>query len=1128
MRRGGAVAWLLCALVCPTAVRAAQAVTSFTLVNADSDADIGPLNDGDTLNLATLPTRNLNVRANTSPATVGSVRFGLDGIPNYKTENVAPYALAGDNGGNYNPWTPAVGQHTLTATPYTEGGAGGTAGTALTVGFTVVDQAAGASAILYLYGSVPPALAGHQLRLNDAGGKGFSQFAQALRDVGLEPVEALDTTVTLDAATLAQYHVVIFSSNNRRFTAAEQNAVVAFVNAGGGILLFSDSGFGFEEGRASDNDIAQHFNLLIHHDNYGGVYTISQYTQPHFITDGITFKGEGVSMVRVLGAPAVQLAECQGGAKKLHDDDGPIQASDSVLAVAEVGLGRVAVTFDRNTFFNPPGAGTNITEVNNRQYAKNLVVWLARHEPVTTAGTVTGELRKWHKVTLTFDGPPRSEGGPLNPFLDYRLNVTFSKGARSLVVPGYFAADGDAANSSADSGNKWRVHFAPDEEGEWTYAASLRFGTEVAVSDAADAGRAVSFDGATGAFTVGHTDKAAPDLRARGRLDYVGGHYLQFQETGAYFLKCGADAPENFLAYADFDGAFKSDGHKDNLVKTWSAHVGDWQAGDPVWQGGKGKGIVGAVNYLASEGLNAFSFLTLNINGDDQNVFPYTAYGERHRMDCSRLDQWEMVLEHGTRKGMYLHFKTLETENELLLDGGDLGTQRRLYYRELIARFAHHLALNWNLGEEINNASTAQKKAWAQYFWDHDPYRHHIVIHNGANHYDLLGTGSELTGFSLQTNQADFSNVHGQTRNYLDRSDAAGKPWVVACDEPGDASHALRPDNDAGNSHTDGRKNALWGNLMAGGAGLEFYFGYDHAHSDLTCEDWRSRDAFWDYCRYALEFFDAHPIPFWEMHNDNTKSSASNDYCFLKASEIYLVYLKNGGTTSVDLDAGIYNVKWKSPRSGAGLRDGPVTTVSGPGSKSIGNPPAATGSDWLAVVVRQAGNVGALVLDEDTFVADRLNLTGPGPRGVTLRGIDCGDNPQDACVAIQVHPAPAGNGWLRLDGTVAHADGAQPEYQRAPTWAGVRVRGLLPDTAYTFRAQIRNAIGQTSALVALKTWTTSLACDVNRSGGVSALDWAYIKAAILRDVLSWPCDVDGDGDLDADDLDQAAAGAHAP
>ena len=77
------------------------------------------------------------------------------------------------------------------------------------------------------------------------------------------------------------------------------------------------------------------------------------------------------------------------------------------------------------------------------------------------------------------------------------------------------------------------------------------------------------------------------------------------------------------------------------------------------------------------------------------------------------------------------------------MDGGNQGPERSLYYRELIARYGHHLALNWNLGEEINNATTAQKQAWSQYFYDNDPYHHNMVIHNGADHYDLLGNASQ-------------------------------------------------------------------------------------------------------------------------------------------------------------------------------------------------------------------------------------------------------------------------------------------------------------------------------------------------------------------------------------------------
>ncbi len=118
------------------------AVASFTLIDADADVPIpafDPLNDGVTLDLAALPTRNLSIRANTSPSPVGSVRFGLDGNDNYSLENSTPYSLTGDSGGDYNPWTPSVGSHTVTATPYTESGGGGTAGAALTVTFDVID-----------------------------------------------------------------------------------------------------------------------------------------------------------------------------------------------------------------------------------------------------------------------------------------------------------------------------------------------------------------------------------------------------------------------------------------------------------------------------------------------------------------------------------------------------------------------------------------------------------------------------------------------------------------------------------------------------------------------------------------------------------------------------------------------------------------------------------------------------------------------------------------------------------------------------------------------------------------------------------------------------------------------------
>lgn len=568
----------------------------------------------------------------------------------------------------------------------------------------------------------------------------------------------------------------------------------------------------------------------------------------------------------------------------------------------------------------------------------------------------TGELKKWHKVTLTFNGPATSETATPNPFTDYRLNVTFIQGSTAYTVPGYFAADGNAANSGETSGDKWRVHFAPDAVGTWHYVVSLRNGTNIIETNDPMAGSAVSIlDGMIGSFDIFATDKTGRDHRGKGRLQYIGKHYLRFAETGEYFLKQGADAPENFLAYDDFDNTPDNGGRR----KSWSAHITDWKTGDPTWLGGKGKGIIGAINYLSSEGMNAFSFIPMNIGGDDKNVFPYISdnSSDRTRLDCSKLDQWEIVFEHADTIGMFLHFKTQETENELLLDNGGMGIERKVYYRELIARFSHHLALNWNLGEEINNASTDQKKGWAQFFYDNDPYHHHIVIHNMGNpHYDLLGPDSRLTGFSLQTSQLDFSLVHSRVKDYITRSADSGKPWAVACDEPGDASHALRPDNDAGNSHEDGRKNGLWGTFMAGGYGNEWYFGYQHDHSDLTCQDFRSRDNWWDYCRIALDFFTQNNLPFWQMSNNNDISSADNDYCFYKPGSVYVVYLKNGGTTDLDLRGftGPFEVKWYDPRSGGHLQSGSVTEVDGGDWVNIGLAPDSTSEDWTVLIKKPA------------------------------------------------------------------------------------------------------------------------------------------------------------------------------
>lgn len=577
------------------------------------------------------------------------------------------------------------------------------------------------------------------------------------------------------------------------------------------------------------------------------------------------------------------------------------------------------------------------------------------------AAQVSGEERIWHPVTIDFEGPATSEQDAFNPFMNYRLNVTFTheeSGAR-YQVPGYFAADGDAANTSATSGSVWRVHFTPDREGAWQYRVDFRRGDYAAISQKKDTGKSGAFmDGQQGSFTILPTNKQGRDFRAHGRLEYIGEHYLRFAGSGRYFLKSGPDAPENFLAYSGFDGTFKDDGHKDALVKDWAAHGKDWRENDPLWQGKKGKAIIGALNYLASEGLNSVSFLTMNIGGDDRNVFPYVDYETWDRMDVSKLAQWEIVFSHAQSLGIFLHFKLMEHENQGLLDNGAVGAYTKLYYREMVARFGHHLALNWNVCEESGEwgklktppQDTAERIACAEWMHSIDPYHHHLVIHNGKQFHDLLGNKSYYTGPSIQTNQRDFKHVPGAVLRWRELSAKAGKKWAVAVDEPGDASFALVPDasDPEGINHFDARKNALWGTLLSGGWGVEWYFGYKVPHSDLTCRDYRSRDRFWDYCRFALQFFEDHEIAFWKM--EPMPNAVEAGFCLGEVGQAYVVYLPEGAGR-VQLAKGTYQMDWYNPRNGV-LSSGEEVAVKG-SSLSIQKPPAS--GDWVVWLRRTDG-----------------------------------------------------------------------------------------------------------------------------------------------------------------------------
>ncbi len=627
---------------------------------------------------------------------------------------------------------------------------------------------------------------------------------------------------------------------------------------------------------------------------------------------------------------------------------------------------------------------------------------------MSSAGTVHGDLKTWHKITLDFVSPETFSEEP-ETFRDYRLDVTFENKTTGevITVPGFFAADGDAANSGATEGAVWRVNFNAPSEGEWTYTASFRTGTDIAASADPNAGTPVGFiDGETGTFDVAPTDATGDDFRAKGMiLQDEGTHFLQFQGDEDYFIRGGPGVPENFLATTDFDNT--GDGRHD-----FSTHLSDYQGDGTTWAGGKGEAILGAVNYLADQGQNTIYLLTNTVGGDGRDVGPWVdpdIYDvPTHRTsiedaaadtgglsaeafsvyDVSKLAQWELLFDHMDDQGIYKNVLFQETENDQLLNGGTdvagstLSVERMVYMREMIARFGHNNGIQWNLGEE--NTQTDQQRidmaAWTKQV---DPYDHLVVIHtypgdHGKVYDPLLGV-EDFDGPSFQTGAG---SIRSKTAQYRDDSAANGDPWVLAWDEDSGSRAVVNAyESDADSTNERQLRDGLWGHLTAGGSGVNWYlkgnsFG---GHSfDQNLDDFKGFESLWTWTAAATDFFNTY-IPFWAMTEQDGVTQNTGDYVLARDGAYYTIYLDYGQADDVRLDLTghddkTFDVFWYNPRLGGPLID--AGEIAGGAVQQIGGAPADQGKDWVILV-------------RDAALSDK-------PDGIAFDDVpDTPDNPDD-------------------------------------------------------------------------------------------------------------------------------------
>lgn len=565
--------------------------------------------------------------------------------------------------------------------------------------------------------------------------------------------------------------------------------------------------------------------------------------------------------------------------------------------------------------------------------------------------SVSPNPRIYEKVTLTITTSTALTEAT-QTFRDYRMNVTIEGPGQSLQVPAYFAADGDAANSSATTGSVWRAHFLPLQPGTYTYTVSFRTGQSVAASLDGQAGSPLSPDGASGSFTVG-AQPSDEGFLSRGKLEYVNETVARFTD-GSYFLEVGADSPETFLEYTEFDGT--------DSDRSYPVHIPQWNTGDPTWQGDKGRGIIGVVNYLASQGMNVHYFLTMNVEGDGKQAYPFTGPTNILTYDVSKLDQWQIVFDFMMRKGVAVEFVLLETENlnyfedQSRVDRTVFSDARKIYYREMIARFGYLNALVYNIAEESNwdsggdQFTAEQIEEAATFIKQLSPYNDLISVHNGPSNNDQifgqlldLPGNTPLTALSVQGNYANASVGHGRMLNWLNASRQAGTPWVVRYTEP--FSSSANPDLE------DWTDSSLWAAFMAGAPGVHYYHG---GGQDVNNEDYTQNQAFFERMRFTREFFVNNDIPFQDLLNRN--ELIGEGYLLTDEQDYYIAFLPSGGNTTVQLPAGDYEQGWYSPRDGGNLQGSRSLTSTG--SVEMGNPPAEPGQSWAILFRRTDGGGG--------------------------------------------------------------------------------------------------------------------------------------------------------------------------
>jgi hypothetical protein len=964
----------------------ASPISSFTLLDADQDSVIAGfevLSDGSVLDLSTLP--RLALRANARHDLLGSIRFVLreNGQVIYtQIEDNAPFAVFGNSGGDYAPWPdggPRPGSHyELEAVPYELDEARGAAGPGLDIHFETASESAGGTCAshadcddgLFCNGSETCGAGACQAGTPPCSGADCNEAAGSCSitpapqcssnfacddDVFCNGAEWCDggscragappcgAGLCNESSASCGPAAAVAVTRLRLIDAAANKVIAGFDPLVNGDILNVDDlpALNFEALTQPaqvgwvDLELRRAGELIHRHTESGAPYAVFGNSGADFASWNDDRPGYNYTLTATPFTAAGAAGTSLTVLFSITDDDqAPIADAELTAAVVEDldGNGSVTVTLDggasrgvaagltRWEWYDLENPGDSDLLGNGKTLPVTLGLGLhtiglivedaaggrsARDERHISVLPHTprqlghlGSFRRWHKVEISFPGPIGSTDGQPNPF-DIQMQVTFSGPGGTHVVPAFYDGDGQGGND----GNVWSVRFSPPGDGAWSFISSAP---------------EPSLAGFNGTFAVTAPLSTAPQLLRHGPLRYAGGPYLR-HAGGPFWIKSGMDDPENILGDA----------------------IGGWNAKKDV------------IDFISERGVNSVYMVMNNVDGDRNDTWPWLgdSAGEvksgagDQRFDVGRLAEWEDFFSYCESRDVVLH---------LVLDDDEVWTDydHERYYREMVARFAHHPGLIWNISEEADeNYSDSQQRQLAARLRGLDPYDHPITVHRWVQ------TNNELwpfidepdAGFDLASIQAglgggQFSSspildLNTIVRRHRDFSEDAGRPLPVMIDEfPG-----INVVNTT--ARFDLRRKVIWPVLLGGG-NLELH--YRDAWSGTGSLTPYSLGPMWEDLGQARGLLELLPFETMRSSNSLLSASSSNRYCLASPGVAYAIYLSSGGNGQLDLRgvSGSYQVVWYDVRSGQ-TADGLV--LKGGAWNSLGTPPFT--SDVAAAVV---------------------------------------------------------------------------------------------------------------------------------------------------------------------------------